>query len=116
MIVEDQPSYQELVQVVLSLDSQFEVVAVASDGYEALDGFDEASPDLVLIDFLMPGIDGLETAKRMKERRPDVKIAMVTAHGEEVLKRLAREARIQEVIPKASFSLERVQRLVETSA
>ena len=115
MIVEDQPSYQELVQVVLSLDPQFEVVAVASDGNEALDGFDEASPDLVLIDFLMPGLDGLETAKRMKERRPDVKIAMVTAHEEEVLKRLAREARIQEVIPKASFSLGRVQRLVETS-
>ena len=116
MIVEDQPSYQELVQVVLSLDPQFEVVAVASDGHEALDGFDEASPDLVLIDFLMPGLDGLETAKRMIERRPDVKIAMVTAHEEEVLKRLAREARIQEVIPKASFSLDRVQRLVATSA
>ena len=39
MIVEDQPSYQELVQVVLSLDPQFEVVAIASDGNEALDGF-----------------------------------------------------------------------------
>ena len=116
MIVEDQPSYQDLVQVVLSLDPQFEVVAVASDGNEALDRFDEASPDLVLIDFLMPGLDGLETAKRMKDRRPEVKIAMVTAHEEEVLKRLAREARIQEVIPKASFSLDRVQRLVAAPA
>lgn len=116
MIVEDQPSYQDLVQVVLSLDPQFEVVAVASDGNEALDRFDEASPDLVLIDFLMLGLDGLETAKRMKDRRPEVKIAMVTAHEEEVLKWLAREARIQEVIPKASFSLDRVQRLVAAPA
>ncbi len=114
MIVEDQPSYQDLVQVVLSLDPRFEVVAVASDGQEALDGFDEANPDLVLIDFLMPGLDGLETAKRMKDRRADVRIAMVTAHEEEVLKRLASEARIQEVIPKRGFSLDKVQRLVRT--
>ncbi len=114
MIVEDQPTYQELVQIVLSLDPQFEVVGVASDGQQALDSFDEVRPDLVLIDFLMPGLDGLETARRMKERRPEVKIAMVTAHEEEVLKRLASEARIQEVIPKAGFSLNRVQRLVQT--
>ena len=99
MIVEDQPTYQELVQIVLSLDPQF----------------DEVRPDLVLIDFLMPGLDGLETAKQMKQRRPEVKIAMVTAHEEEVLKRLASEARIQEVIPKARFSLDRVQRLVQAS-
>ena len=115
MIVEDQPTYQELVQIVLSLDPQFDVVGVASDGLEALDSFDEVRPDLVLIDFLMPGLDGLETAKQMKQRRPEVKIAMVTAHEEEVLKRLASEARIQEVIPKARFSLDRVQRLVQAS-
>ena len=113
MIVEDQPTYRELVEIVLSLDPQFDVVGVASDGQEALDSFDEVRPDLVLIDFLMPGLDGLETARRMKERRPEVKIAMVTAHEEEVLKRLASAARIQEVIPKASFNLDRVQRLVK---
>ena len=116
MIVEDQPTYQELVQIVLSLDPQFDVVGVASGGQEALDSFDEVRPDLVLIDFLMPGLDGLETARRMKDRRPEVKIAMVTAHEEEVLKRLASEARIQEVIPKAGFSLDRVQRLVQAGA
>ena len=113
MIVEDQLAYQELVQVVLSLDPRFDVVSVCDNGEAAVKAFDEASPDLVLLDFRMPGIDGLETAKRMKERRPEVTIAMVTAHTAEVLSRLAREARIQEVIPKANFSLERVQKLAE---
>ncbi|MFQ5874376.1 MAG: response regulator transcription factor [Dehalococcoidia bacterium] len=114
MIVEDEPSFRELVQLVLSLDSQFEIVGTAGSGEEALDGLEEARPDLVLLDFRLPGIDGLETAKRMIEQRPGIKIAMVTAHSEEVLSRFAKDARIHELIPKASFSLERVRQLVET--
>jgi len=55
---------------------------------------------------------GLETAKRIKEHHPNITIGMVTAHTEEVLARMAKEAQVKEVIPKASFNLERVQRLV----
>ena len=115
MIVDDEPVFQELVLLVLSLDPSFEVVRIAGTGEEALQEFEDASPDLVLLDFRMPGIDGLETAKRMIERRPEVKIAMVTAHTEEIIGRLAREARIREVIPKANFSLERVQQVIAAS-
>ena len=113
MIVEDEPTFQELVQLVLSLDPRFEIVDTSGTGEDALEHLDEACPHLVLLDFRLPGIDGLETAKRMKEKLPDMKIALVTAHTEEVLARLAKEARIEEVIPKASFSLERVHQLVD---
>ena len=112
MIVDDEPVFQELVVLVLSLDPKFDVVRIAGTGEEALSEFENADPDLVLLDFHMPGMDGLETARRIKQRSPDTKIAMVTAHTEQVLGRLAREARIHEVIPKANFSLDRVQRLV----
>jgi len=113
MIVEDQPSFQELVHLVLSLDSQFEIVYTAGTGEEGLENVKDANPDLVLVDFRLPGIDGLETAKRMKEQIPGIKIAMVTAHTEEVLARLAKEAAILEVIPKSTFSLEHVRKLVD---
>ncbi len=116
MIVDDEPVFQELVLLVLSLDPKFEVVRIAGTGEEALSAFEDADPDLVLLDFRMPGIDGLETARRMKEQSPDTKIAMVTAHTEQVLGRLAREAQIHEVIPKASFNLERVQQLFEPTS
>lgn len=113
MIVDDEPVFQELVLLVLSLDPKFDVVRIAGTGEEALCELESADPDLVLLDFRMPGMDGLETARRIKQRSPDTKIAMVTAHTEQVLGRLALEARIHEVIPKAKFNLERVQRLVE---
>lgn len=112
MIVEDEPTFQELAELVLSLDPQFDIVRTAGTGEEALEVLEGANPDLILLDFRLPGIDGLETAKRIKQQHPDIMIAMVTAHTEEVLARMAKEARIQEVIPKASFNLERVHKLV----
>ena len=65
-----------------------------------------------MLDFVLPGISGLETAKRMKEQRPYVKIAIVTAFLDDVLARVAEEADIVEVIPKSSFSVGRVQQLL----
>ena len=112
MVVEDSPDYREVLMLTLSLEPYIQIVYSADSGEEALEAFAQASPDLVLMDFRLPGIDGLETAKRMKEQRPDVKIAMVTAHAEEVLARAAGKANVDEVIPKASFSLARVQQLL----
>ena len=80
MVVEDAPEFQELVVLTLTLEPHLKVDFIASSGEEALDAFDRVAPDLVLLDFRLPGIDGLETARRMKQRRPDVKIALVTAY------------------------------------
>ena len=115
MIVEDGAEFQDLLVLTLSLEPYFQIVQVADSGEEALQAFPKASPDLVLLDFRLPGIDGLETAKRMKTQRPDVKIAIVTAYAEEVLARFASEAHVEGVIPKASFSLAKVQELLHQS-
>lgn len=108
MVVEDAPEFQELVVLTLTLEPHLKVAFIASSGEEALDALDRVAPDLVLLDFRLPGIDGLETAKRMKQQRPDVKIALVTAYTEDVLKRAAHDAHVEAVIPKADFSLRRV--------
>lgn len=111
-LVEDQQQFQDVVRLLLALDPRFEVVGAATTGEEAIIAIAAASPDLVLLDFRLPGIDGLETARQLKILRPHVKIVLVTAHTEDVLARMAKEADILGVIPKASFSLERVQKLV----
>lgn len=117
MIVEDDTNYQEIVQQLLSLDQRFQIVCVASSGEEALAKLANASPDLVLVDFQLLGINGLETAKRVKKECPEVKIAMITAtvsdYSEAIFGRYAKEAHIQEVIPKSSLTLERIQQLFD---
>ena len=54
-------------------------VAVAHDGTQALDQADLFHPDVVLLDIQMPGMDGLQTLKKIKEKHPRVKVIMVTA-------------------------------------
>ena len=116
MVVEDAPEFQELVVLTLTLEPHLKVDFIASSGEEALDAFDRVSPDLVLLDFRLPGIDGLETARRMKQQRPDVKIALVTAYTEDVLKRAAHNAHVEAVIPKADFSLTRVLEVLDSTS
>jgi Response regulator containing CheY-like receiver domain and AraC-type DNA-binding domain len=59
----------------------FEVVGEARDGVEAIAGRRELEPDVVLLDIRMPGVDGVECARRIYAERP-VPIVMVTAHGD----------------------------------
>jgi len=113
MVVEDASEFQELVVLTVSLEPYIKIVHIADSGEEALEEFDRACPDLVLLDFRLPGINGLETAKRMKEQRSDVKIALVTAYAEEVVEQAAKDANVEEVIPKSSFSLARVKQLLD---
>ncbi len=112
MVGEDAKEYQDAVVMALLVEPHFKDVHVAASGEEALEAFPRARPDLVLLDFRLPGIDGLETARRMKKQRPEVKIALVTAHSEEILERFAKEASVDEVIPKANLSMARLEQLL----
>jgi len=109
MVVEDVAAFLEVVELQLSLDPYLEIVHIATSGEAALNAFPRVSPDLVLLDFRLPGIDGLETARRMKEQNPKVKIALVTAYSEEALALSAKASHVGEVIPKSGFSLDRVK-------
>ncbi|NUP00094.1 MAG: response regulator, partial [Nonomuraea sp.] len=57
-------------------------VRVAGDGQDALIQYGRADPDLVILDRLLPGLDGLEVCRRMQAARP-VPVLMLTALGEE---------------------------------
>jgi response regulator NasT len=59
----------------------FEVIGEARDGVEAIAAARELEPDIVLLDIRMPGVDGVECARRIYAERP-VPIVMVTAHGD----------------------------------
>ena len=62
-----------------ALNSDFEVVAKASDGLEAVHLFQEYRPDIITMDLTMPKMDGLECIRRLKGIDPNVKILVVSA-------------------------------------
>ncbi|MTT30975.1 response regulator [Terrilactibacillus sp. BCM23-1] len=54
----------------------------ASNGVQALEIVQEYHPDLVILDMKIPGMDGLEILKRIKEKESDIKVIIMTAYGE----------------------------------
>ena len=81
LLVEDEPELQHL--VVRELESSGFEVRPASDGTRALTLFAEQPPDLVVLDWMLPGIDGLEVLRRIRQTSA-VPVLMLTARAEEV--------------------------------
>lgn len=82
LIVDDQPVVRDGLRMILSLDSEIEVVATASNGKEALDLCD-SDIDIVLMDIRMPLMDGVKTTKLVKESHPKVKIIILTTFNDD---------------------------------
>jgi two-component system nitrogen regulation response regulator NtrX len=79
LIVDDEATIIESLEGILS-DDGFEVIH-AFNGYEALKKIEAESPDIVLLDIWMPGIDGIETLKEIKKIAPNLPVVMITGHG-----------------------------------
>ena len=84
LIVEDEADIAELIQLYLSKEG-FEC-HVCRDGTTALERFKAIQPDLIILDLMLPGLDGLEVCARIRQQRElkDPYIMMLTAKGEEI--------------------------------
>ena len=83
LVVEDEQSLVELLRY--NLEREGYAVAVATDGEEALIQADEQLPDLVVLDWMLPKVSGIEVCRRLRQRPQsrNVPIIMLTARGEE---------------------------------
>jgi two-component system, OmpR family, response regulator len=77
LVVDDEPSITDLVSMALRSE-QFDV-RVAGNGREALDVVESFSPDLVVLDIIMPDIDGFEVARRLRNQGVKLPILFLTA-------------------------------------
>ena len=78
-IVEDNDVFREALELLLALRSDIEVVASVSDGGAAADAVVEYKPDVVLMDYRLPGIDGVQATRAVREADPDVAVVCLTA-------------------------------------
>ena len=80
MVVDDSKMvYMQMKNLLADCGEEFEVAAYCRSGEEALDQYDQVSPDLVTMDIIMPGMDGLETAQAILEEHPEARIIMVSS-------------------------------------
>ena len=86
LVVDDHPVFLEGLCTVLSLkDTDLEVIGTACDGQQAVAREQETQPDVVLLDVMMPVMNGVEAARIMVERRAEIKIIMLTSFDEREL-------------------------------
>lgn len=78
MIVDDSRVVELQMKRMLE-DTDYEVVSYCQDGETAIAQYGEVLPDLVTMDIIMPGMDGLETARAILEEHPKAKIIMVSS-------------------------------------
>jgi two-component system chemotaxis response regulator CheY len=87
----------------------FEVCGEAVNGLDAIEKAEEFHPDLIVLDFCMPVMDGLEASRQITKLMPDVPLMMFTSHVSKVMEEDARKAGIRRIIVKG----ESFQRLVD---
>ncbi len=108
MVVDDTAHVLRMLSAMLSLDG-FEVVSEAAGGEAAIEAVEEADPDVVVMDYRMPMMDGLTAARRIRARRPSQIIVLYTAFIDEDLERRANEVGVSLCVGKVEglASLER---------
>ncbi|MFZ0309429.1 MAG: response regulator transcription factor [Candidatus Sulfotelmatobacter sp.] len=90
LVVDDNPAVRHYLRALLEQQSTWRVCDEARTGREALQRVEQNRPDMILLDFQMPDLNGLDVARRVTKRFPEIPILMITIH---LSKQLAEEAR-----------------------
>ncbi len=124
LIVDDHAVFRRGLELVLSDEPDLEIVGEAADGLEAIERAADLLPDVVVMDVRMPGVGGIEAARRIRHAQPATKVVMLTGSEDEedlfaavrvgATGYLLKEAAIEE-LPGAVRAVARGQALITPS-
>lgn len=83
VIVDNHYIFREALAALLRMDPHLQVVGLGANGREAIDLVENLRPDILLLDLRMPLMDGIQATREIKQRWPDVRIIVLTAHAHE---------------------------------
>jgi CheY-like chemotaxis protein len=102
LLVDDHEVFLQGLVLLLAQDERLEVVGTATNGADGIQLADVLKPDVVLLDVVMPGMDGFETAERLREVVPGAAVVQISGLDEEAASSRAREAGAAAFITKAA--------------
>jgi DNA-binding NarL/FixJ family response regulator len=102
-VVDDNPAVRHYLRTILERRDTWRVCDEARTGEEALQRVQKNVPDVILLDFQMPGQNGLDVAKKISQLFPDIPILMVTVHFSKQLVEAARIAGIRGACAKSDI-------------
>jgi len=102
MIADDHPLVRSGLRALLERDGEFQVIAEAADGYEAIDLAVLHKPDVILLDVGMPRLSGPDAAQSISQKLPAVRIVMLSMHSDEAYVLRALKAGARGYLLKAS--------------
>jgi two-component system, NarL family, response regulator LiaR len=83
VICDDQAIVRDGLELLLKLEKDIDVVGLAHDGAEVVDQVEAKDPDLVLMDLMMPGMNGVEATRRIHSRHPETRILVLTTYDDD---------------------------------
>ena len=103
LIVDDQPPFREAARLVVELSEGFEFAGEAVSGEESVELVRELSPDIVLMDINLPGIDGIEATRRIVAEFPHINVVVLSTYEAEEYEPRALAAGAATFIGKSDF-------------
>ena len=99
IVVDDSPFTSKQLKDVVE-ENGYEVIGYAKNGEEGIAMYDQLHPDIVILDIIMPGIDGLETAEILMKKDPDATILMLSSLCDSGTLEEVRSVGVKYLIPK----------------
>lgn len=103
LIVDDSPSLRKLV-FILFTSNGFSICGEAENGAQAIEKARETRPDIIVLDYSMPVMNGIRAAKSLKQLMPRVPLLLFTVHDSRVLEKEALAAGVAAVVSKEKAS------------
>jgi DNA-binding NarL/FixJ family response regulator len=79
VLVEDNQVFREALELLLGMRADVDVVAAIADGSDAVEACDKHQPDVVLMDYRLPGMDGVQATAAVKKAHPEIAVVCLTA-------------------------------------
>ena len=108
LIVDDQPPFRLAAEAVVEATESFEVVGALDSAEDGLAAVPALRPDLILMDVNLPGIDGVQASRRLRDDHPDIAVILLSSYDEAEFADLTDDCGAAAYVPKSSFGPDRL--------